>query len=55
MITTWAVLDFACKLFYGLSARGAAHFLRSGKGQVWFNRGSAALFATAGGASLLSR
>ncbi|MNZ45449.1 Homoserine/homoserine lactone efflux protein [compost metagenome] len=55
MIATWAVLDFACKLFYGLSARGAAHFLRSGKGQVWFNRGSAALFATAGGASLLSR
>lgn len=55
MILTWAVLDFTCKLFYGLSARGAARFLRSGKGQAWFNRGSAALFATAGGASLLSR
>jgi threonine/homoserine/homoserine lactone efflux protein len=55
MIATWAVLDLGCKLFYGLSARGAAKFLRSGKGQVWFNRISAALFAGAGTASLLSR
>lgn len=55
MIATWAVLDLLCKLFYGLSARGAATFLRSGKGQVWFNRISAALFAGAGSAALLSR
>lgn len=55
MIVTWAVLDLACKLFYGLSARGAARYLRSGKGQVWFNRISAALFGGAGTASLLSR
>jgi threonine/homoserine/homoserine lactone efflux protein len=55
MIATWALLDLGCKLFYGLSARGAAKFLRSGKGQVWFNRISAALFAGAGTASLLSR
>jgi len=55
MIATWAALDLGCKLFYGLSARGAATFLRSGKGQVWFNRVSAGLFAGAGTASLLSR
>lgn len=42
MIATWAVLDLCCKLFYGLSAQGAARYLRSGKGQVWFNRISAA-------------
>ncbi|HCP56242.1 MULTISPECIES: LysE family translocator [Pseudomonas] len=55
MIATWAVLDLACKLFYGLSAQGAARYLRSGKGQVWFNRISAGLFGAAGTASLLSR
>ena len=55
MIDTWAVLDLSCKLFYGLSAQGAARYLRSGKGQVWFNRISAALFGGAGAASLLSR
>ncbi|MDA7085805.1 LysE family translocator [Pseudomonas sp. SA3-5] len=55
MIATWAVLDLSCKLFYGLSARGAARYLRSGKGQTWFNRVSAALFGGAGAASLLSR
>jgi threonine/homoserine/homoserine lactone efflux protein len=55
MIATWAVLDLACKLFYGLSAQGAARYLRSGKGQVWFNRISAGLFGGAGAASLLSR
>ncbi|OEC36405.1 Threonine/homoserine/homoserine lactone efflux protein [Pseudomonas cuatrocienegasensis] len=55
MILTWAVLDLGCKLFYGLSAQGAARYLRSGKGQVWFNRISAALFGGAGAASLLSR
>ena len=55
LILTWAVLDLACKLFYGLSAHGAARYLRSGKGQVWFNRVSAGLFASAGSASLLSR
>jgi threonine/homoserine/homoserine lactone efflux protein len=49
------VLDLACKLFYGLSAQGAARYLRSGKGHVWFNRVSAALFGGAGAASLLSR
>lgn len=55
LIASWAVLDLGCKLFYGLSARGAARYLRSGKGQVWFNRVSAALFGGAGAASLLSR
>jgi threonine/homoserine/homoserine lactone efflux protein len=55
MIATWALLDLSCKLFYGLSARGAARYLRSGKGQTWFNRVSAALFGGAGAASLLSR
>lgn len=55
MIATWAVLDLGCKLFYGLSAQGAARYLRSGKGHVWFNRTSAALFGGAGAASLLSR
>ncbi|WP_263138960.1 LysE family translocator [Pseudomonas sp. RIT-PI-AD] len=55
MIATWALLDLACKLAYGLGARGAARYLRSGRGQVWFNRVSAGLFAGAGSASLLSR
>lgn len=55
MIATWAVLDLLCKLLYGLSAQGAANYLRSGKGHVWFNRISAALFGGAGAASLLSR
>jgi threonine/homoserine/homoserine lactone efflux protein len=55
LIATWAALDLACKLFYGLSAHGAARYLRSGKGQVWFNRISAGLFGGAGAASLLSR
>ncbi|UTW07670.1 LysE family translocator [Pseudomonas benzenivorans] len=55
LIITWAVLDLGCKLFYGLSAHGAARYLRSGKGQVWFNRVSAGLFASAATASLLSR
>lgn len=55
MIATWTVLDLACKLAYGLSAHGAARYLRSGKGQTWFNRISAGLFGTAGAASLLSR
>ncbi len=55
MIATWAVLDLACKLAYGLGAHGAARYLRSGKGQSWFNRVSAGLFGGAGMASLLSR
>ncbi|SFI40174.1 Threonine/homoserine/homoserine lactone efflux protein [Pseudomonas guineae] len=55
MIATWAVLDLACKLLYALSAQGAARYLRSGNGQMWFNRISAALFGGAGAASLLSR
>ena len=55
MIITWTVLDLACKLFYGLSAQGASRYLRSGRGQSWFNRVSAALFGTAGTVSLLSR
>jgi len=55
MITTWAVLDLLCKLTYGLGAQGAACYLRSGKGQVGFNRVSAVLFGGAGAASLLSR
>jgi len=55
MIITWTVLDLACKLFYGLSAQGASRYLRSGKGQSWFNRVSAGLFGAAGTVSLLSR
>jgi threonine/homoserine/homoserine lactone efflux protein len=55
VIATWTLLDLACKLFYGLSAQGAGRYLRSGKGQVWFNRISAALFGGAAAASLLSR
>lgn len=55
MIITWAVLDLACKLGYGLLARAAAGYLRSGRGQQWFNRSSAALFAGAGTAALFSR
>ncbi|MCQ4314161.1 LysE family translocator [Pseudomonas stutzeri] len=55
MILTWAALDLCCKLAYGLGAHGAARYLRTGKGQVWFNRISAALFGGAGTASLLSR
>lgn len=55
MIATWAALDLACKLGYGLLARSAGGYLRSGRGQQWFNRASAALFATAGTAALLSQ
>ncbi len=53
MIATWTVLDLLCKLAYGLGAHGAASYLRSGKGQSWFNRVSAALFGGAGVVSLL--
>lgn len=55
MILTWALLDLACKLFYGISAQSASHYLKSGRGQTWFNRISAALFGSAAAASLLSR
>lgn len=55
LIATWAVLDLLCKLAYGLGAHGAARYLRSGRGQSWFNRISAGLFGGAGAASLLSR
>ncbi|MCQ4296952.1 LysE family translocator [Pseudomonas stutzeri] len=55
MIVTWAVLDLGCKLAYGLGAQRAGHYLRSGRGHVWFNRTSAALFGGAGAASLFSR
>ncbi|MFL1491817.1 LysE family translocator [Pseudomonas antarctica] len=53
MIATWTVLDLLCKLAYGLGAHGAARYLRSGSGQSWFNRVSAALFSCAGVVSLL--
>ncbi|RFD27064.1 lysine transporter LysE [Pseudomonas sp. GL93] len=53
MIATWTVLDLLCKLAYGLSAQGAARYLRSGTGQSWFNRISAALFGCAGAVSLI--
>lgn len=55
MIATWAVLDLCCKLFYGCSAQALGRYLRSGRGQAWFNRVSAGLFGAAGTASLLSR
>lgn len=54
MIATWALLDLLCKLGYGLSARAAAHYLRSNQGQRWFNRSSAGLFGAAGLAALLN-
>jgi threonine/homoserine/homoserine lactone efflux protein len=54
MLATWALLDLLCKLGYGLSARTAAHHLRSGKGQRWFNRSSALLFGAAGLTALLN-
>jgi len=54
MIATWAGLDLLCKLAYGLGAHGAAGYLRSGRGQAWFNRISAGLFGTAGAAALLA-
>jgi threonine/homoserine/homoserine lactone efflux protein len=54
MIITWTLLDLGCKLFYGLSAQSAARYLRTGKGQSWFNRISAGLFGSAGTAALLS-
>ncbi|MGZ0714015.1 LysE family translocator [Pseudomonas palleroniana] len=53
MIVTWTLLDLLCKLAYGLSAHGAARYLRSGKGQSWFNRISAGLFGGAGMVSLV--
>ena len=53
MIATWTVLDLLCKLAYGLGAHGAARYLRSGSGQSWFNRVSAALFGAAGMVSLI--
>jgi threonine/homoserine/homoserine lactone efflux protein len=53
MIATWTVLDLLCKLTYGLGAHGAARYLRSGKGQSWFNRVSATLFGGAATAALL--
>ena len=53
MIVTWTVLDLLCKLAYGLGAHGAARYLRTGKGQSWFNRISAGLFAGAGVLSLI--
>jgi len=53
MIATWTLLDLLCKLAYGLGAHGAARYLRSGKGQSWFNRISAALFSGAGIVSLI--
>lgn len=55
MVATWAVVDLLCKLLYGLGAQKAAAQLRSGRGQCWFNRLSAALFGSAGAASLLGR
>ncbi len=54
MIATWTVLDLLCKLAYGLGAHGAARDLRSGSGQSWFNRTSAALFGGAGAMALIN-
>ena len=54
MIATWTVLDLLCKLAYGLGAHGAARYLRSGSGQSWFNRTSAALFGGAGAMALIN-
>ncbi|MFB3306268.1 LysE family translocator [Pseudomonas sp. AMR01] len=53
MIVTWTLLDLLCKLAYGLGAHAAARYLRTGKGQSWFNRVSAGLFGCAGLVSLM--
>ncbi|WP_213877610.1 LysE family translocator [Pseudomonas sp. dw_358] len=55
MIITWTLLDLLCKLAYGLGAHGAARYLRTGRGQSWFNRISCGLFGAAGVAAVLSR
>ena len=55
MLATWTLLDLGCKLAYGLGAQGAARYLRSGQGQRWFNRTSAALFGAAGIGALVNR
>ncbi|MBX9912954.1 MAG: LysE family translocator [Pseudomonadaceae bacterium] len=55
MIVTWALLDLCCKLLYGCAALTCADYLRSGRGQRYFNRGSALLFACAGVAAFLPR
>lgn len=52
MLATWTLLDLLCKLAYGLSAHGAARYLRSGAGHSRFNRASAVLFGSAGAVSL---
>ena len=53
VLSAFALLYLLCKLAYGLSAHGAARYLRSGRGQSWFNRISAGLFSGAGVLSLL--
>ena len=53
--TSIAVAGALAALDARLGAHGAARYLRSGKGQSWFNRISAGLFSGAGAASLLSR
>lgn len=55
MILTWAGADLVCKLGYGLTARGAARFITSGRSRAWFNRVTAGIFASAGTAAVLSR
>ncbi len=53
MIASWCVLDLVCKLFYGGGAQLLAPWLQKSRGIQIFNRISAGIFVTAGGAVLL--
>ncbi|WP_271271641.1 LysE family translocator [Aliamphritea hakodatensis] len=53
MIVSWCVLDLVCKLFYGGGAQLVAPWLQKSRGVQIFNRISAGIFVTAGGAVLL--
>ncbi|MFT6916845.1 MAG: threonine/homoserine/homoserine lactone efflux protein [Motiliproteus sp.] len=53
MASSWCVLDLACKLLYGSSAKLMASTLRKTPNLRIFNRLSAAVFVSAGAAVLL--
>lgn len=53
MTCSWCVLDLACKLFYGTSAKLMAPALRKTRNLRLFNKISAGIFVSAGTAVLL--
>ncbi|SIS70423.1 LysE family translocator [Neptunomonas antarctica] len=53
MIVSWCLLDLACKLFYGCSAKLLAPALSKTRNLRTFNRVSAGIFVSAGTAVLL--